>query len=104
MKLILFAALIFTSLSSFAGDLYFVCENEVDNDFLSATIGDRGATLLLNITESQPVRLHLKRNKSSQSAQYDLEVNFLREKITEQFELKLFEEIKLGKYSCLVRD
>jgi hypothetical protein len=104
MKLIIFATLIFASLSSFAGDLYFVCENEVDNDFLSASIGDHGATLLLNITESQPVRLHLKRNKSSQSAQYDLEVKFLREKITEQFELKLFEEIKLGKYSCLVRD
>jgi hypothetical protein len=104
MKKIVFMLFAFLSVSSFAGDLYLVCENEKDNDFLSASIDAYGATMLLNITDSQPVRLHLKSQKVNQSSSYKLEVNFLREKIKEEFELDLFEEIKLGNYTCLVRD
>ena len=104
MKLIPIVFLTFFSLTAFAGDMYLVCENEKDNDFLSASIEDHGATMLLNITESQPVKLHVKKNKTSQSTLYNLEVNFLREKISEEFELKIFEEINLGNYTCLVRD
>jgi hypothetical protein len=104
MKKILFLLLSFLSLSCFAGDLYLVCENEKENDFLSASIDAHGATMLLNITDSQPVRLHLKSQKEQQSSSFKLEVNFLREKINEEFELDLFEEIKLGDYICLIRD
>lgn len=103
MKKTLFALLALLSLSAFAGDMYLVCEDEKNDDFLSVSIEDGKARLMLTL-EDQPLLLDLKQNKSDERTIYNLKVSFLKSHKSETIELKTFEEIQLGSYTCLVRD
>lgn len=103
MKKILWALLVFTSFSALAGDMYLVCEDEKNDDFLSASITDGKARMMLTL-EDQPLLLDLKTIKSEERTYYDLKVNFLRSHRAESILLKAFEEMQLGSYHCLVRD
>jgi hypothetical protein len=104
MKKILFAFLIQMSFAAFAGDLYFVCEDEQNDDFLSATIEDGKATLMLVVQQGQPLLVEVLQKNTNSTSVFDLKVRALRLNRTEDIELTLFEEVALGQYICLIRD
>jgi hypothetical protein len=91
------------SYSAFAGDMNLVCEDEKNDDFLSVSINEGNARLLLSI-EGDPLLLNLKQVKSERQTRYDLTVTDLKSHRKEEIGLKIFEEVQLGSYVCLVRD
>jgi hypothetical protein len=103
MKNTLTALLALISLSAFAGDKYFVCENEQNEDFLSATLNNGKARLMLTV-KNDPYLLDVKEVKSAKENSYILKITTLRVQKSEKVELDLFEEIQLGPYVCLMRD
>lgn len=92
------------SFSAFAGDLYLVCEDEKNDDFMSATIEDGKASLMIMATEDQPLLLEVKQIKNSNKTTFDMKIKILRQNKIERVELSLFEEITFGNYTCLIRD
>jgi hypothetical protein len=103
MKSILAVLFTLFSLSALAGDLYLVCEDASNDDFLSSTIENGRASLLLNTATNEPLLLKVREVKSAQS-KYELTLTQLRVNQSEKIELDLFEEINLGNYTCLIRD
>jgi len=104
MKKILFALFIQVSFSAFAGDLFLVCEDEQNDDFVSASIEKGKGSLMLVINEQQPLLLEVVQNKNETKSLFNLRVKALRLNKTEEVELSLFEEVALGPYICLIRD
>ena len=103
MEKTLLSLLAFISFSAFAGDMYFVCEDEINEDFISVSINEGRARLLLSVADD-PFLLDLKQVKAAKSIRYDLKVTSLKSKRSDTTELKIFEEVQLGSYICLVRD
>jgi hypothetical protein len=103
MKKALCTLLALISFSSYAGDMYFVCEDEKNDDFLSITV-DKGRARLLLLQEETPLLLDLKQLKSKKHSRYHLRVTNLKSHQSEVTELKIFEEVLFGTYACLVRD
>lgn len=103
MKSVLAILMTFFSLSVFAGDLYLVCEDASHDDFLSSTIDDGRAGLLLTTATNEPLLLKVRELKSAQT-KYELTLTQLRSNQSEKIELDLFEEIIIGNYTCLIRD
>jgi len=91
------------SFSTFAGDLYFVCEDEKNDDFLSIMI-DKGRARLILSQEERPILLDLKQFKSDSHSSYHLKLTYLKSHLIEETELKIFEEVQLGTSVCLIRD
>jgi hypothetical protein len=104
MKKAFVAFLTLISFSAFAGDLYLVCEDEKNDDFISATIENGKASMMIMAQDDQPLLLDVKQIKDADKTIFDLKVKILRQNKTEQMELSLFEEVTLGKYICLIRD
>ena len=98
-------AILFTlfSISAFGGDLYLVCEDVENDDFLSSTISEGRASLLLTTASNDPLLLKVRALKSTKT-QYELTLTQLRHNQSEKIALDLFEEIKLGNYTCMIRD
>ena len=103
MKSIIAILLSLFSLSAFSGDLYLVCEDSTNEDFLSSTINNGRATLLLTTVTNEPLLLNVRELKSAQT-KFELTLTQLRVNQSEKIELDLFEEINLGNYTCLIRD
>ena len=104
MKKILFALLIQVSFAAFAGDLYLVCENEQNDDFVSASIEEGEGSMLLVINVQQPLLLEVVQDKNENKSLFNLRVKDIRLNKTEEIELSLFEEVTLGHYICMIRD
>ena len=103
MKKVILAFIFALSYSAFAGDMYLVCEDEENDDFLSVSISEGNARLLLSF-EGAPLLLNLKQVKSERHTRYNLTVTDLKSHTKEDIGLKIFEEVQLGTYVCLVRD
>ncbi len=103
MKKLLLVFLAWISFSTFAGDMYLVCEDEKNDDFLSSSINDGSARIMLT-TGDAPLLLDLKQLSTDKSSIYNLRITFLKSCQSKTLELKTFEEVQLGSYVCLVRD
>ena len=81
-----------------------MCEDEKNDDFISATI-ENGKTSMIILIQIHNIKiLEVKQIKSTEKTTVDLKVKILRQNKTEHMELSLFEEVTLGKYICLIRD
>jgi hypothetical protein len=104
MKKVLLAILALVSFSALAGDIYFVCEDEKNDDLVSIAVeSDKTSSLILNIERSS-ILLRVKKGKELTRALYHLNIKTLGERDSETIELSLFEEVIIGNYSCSIRD
>lgn len=103
MRKIIFALFILSSLSAYAGDMYLVCEDEKNDDFRSVSINDGRAQMVLNLSE-RPLILDVTQVRRNKISRYDLKVTYENFHHQEKRRLKLFEEINVGSYICLIRD
>jgi hypothetical protein len=103
MKTLLAVLVTLFSLSAFAGDLYLVCEDTINDDFLSSTLNEGRASLLLTTSAQEPLLLKVRTLKSDKTT-YELTLTQLRLNQSEKIELEVFEEINLGNYTCMIRD
>jgi hypothetical protein len=103
MKKILFVLFILSSLSAYAGDMYLVCEDGKNDDFRSVSINKGRARMVLNLSD-RPLILDVTQFRRNKISRYNVKVSHGHFHHQEKRRLKLFEEIKVGSYICLIRD
>lgn len=100
-NLILSVVLLLSSTSAFAGDLVLICEKE--DHYIVRDLIDGRATIDVPVGSSK-VQLKVRQITSSEKTVFNLVMLDRASGLAGKLDVSLFEEVKIGEYSCMIRD